>query len=111
MKVDSVSLSLPVKSLKSQSLQHTPLAKLEQQTEGHERKKINTQELIDKFNSALRDNKTHIKVQMHEQTNTIMVRVIADNTNEVIREIPSEKMLDFMYEMCIRAGIFIDEKW
>jgi flagellar protein FlaG len=39
-----------------------------------------------------------------------MVMVIRNDTEEVIREIPSEKILDMMYNICIRAGVFFDER-
>ncbi|EGL13638.1 hypothetical protein HMPREF9413_0501 [Paenibacillus sp. HGF7] len=39
-----------------------------------------------------------------------MVVVVNDDTEEVIREIPSEKMLDMMYNMCVNVGVFLDRK-
>lgn len=53
---------------------------------------------------------THIQVKIHEKTNTIMVLVKDDKTQEVIREIPREKMLDLMYNMCVQSGVFLDKK-
>ncbi|EJW18406.1 putative flagellar protein FlaG [Paenibacillus alvei DSM 29] len=63
--------------------------------------------MTDKCNEALSVNQTHIQVKIHEKTNTIMVMVIRNDTEEVIREIPSEKILDMMYNICIRAGVFL----
>ncbi|MGG1611013.1 flagellar protein FlaG [Paenibacillus sp. FSL K6-2441] len=68
------------------------------------------EELADKINKNLAEAGTHIKVKLHEKTNTIMVTVVSDETNEVVMEIPREKTLDLMYSMCVRAGIFMDEK-
>lgn len=73
-------------------------------------KKYSTNELVEKFNKALRDKDTHIQVKIHDKTNTIMVRIVQNNTDEVIREIPSEKLLDMMYNLCVQTGVFIDEK-
>ncbi|WP_051286800.1 flagellar protein FlaG [Paenibacillus taiwanensis] len=67
-------------------------------------------ELVEKCNKALSENETHIQVKIHDKTNTIMVMVVRNDTEEVIREIPSEKMLDMMYNICIRTGVFFDEK-
>ncbi|AYB41870.1 flagellar protein FlaG [Paenibacillus lautus] len=67
-------------------------------------------ELMEKLNKKLSDMGTHIQVKLHEKTNTIMVAVVANETNEVIREIPPEKMLDIMYNMCLQVGVFLDEK-
>lgn len=65
----------------------------------------------EKLQKLIQQPETHIKVQVHEKTKTIMVKIVSDETNVTIREIPSEKMLDFMYDMCLRAGIFIDKRW
>lgn len=67
-------------------------------------------ELVEKLNKKLTETGTHIQVRLHEKTNTIMVTVISNDTNEVIREIPPEKMLDMVYSMCLQVGVFFDEK-
>ncbi|MFS0836293.1 flagellar protein FlaG [Paenibacillus sp. 1P03SA] len=70
----------------------------------------NIQQLVDRVNKALHETDTHIKVKVHEKTNTIMVVVVNNDTDEVIREIPSERMLDLMYNMCVNVGVFLDKK-
>jgi flagellar protein FlaG len=67
-------------------------------------------ELVDMANKQLEVLGTHIQVKVHDKTNTIMVLVLKDETNEIIREIPSEKMLDIMYNITRRVGLFVDEK-
>ncbi|GKS14111.1 hypothetical protein YDYSY3_51110 [Paenibacillus chitinolyticus] len=67
-------------------------------------------QLVEKVNTVLADSDTHIKVKVHDKTNTIMVVVVNDDTEEVIREIPSEKMLDMMYNICVNVGVFLDRK-
>ncbi|MFE4573228.1 flagellar protein FlaG [Paenibacillus chitinolyticus] len=67
-------------------------------------------DFAESINKSLRESDTHIQVKIHDKTNTIMVLVVNDETNEVIREIPREKMLDMMYNMCVRNGVFLDEK-
>lgn len=47
---------------------------------------------------------------IHEKTKEIMVKVIDVNTNEVIREIPPEKILDLVAAIWEIAGIIVDEK-
>ncbi|AWB46231.1 hypothetical protein DCC85_20080 [Paenibacillus sp. CAA11] len=75
-----------------------------------EQRKHTIPQLVDKVNKALEKSETHIQVKVHEKTNTIMVVVLKDDTNEVVREIPSEKMLDVMYNLSQKVGIFLDEK-
>jgi len=67
-------------------------------------------QLVDKVNKKLEESGTHIQVKVHEKTNTIMVVVLKDETNEVVREVPSEKMLDVMYNLSQMVGVFVDEK-
>ncbi|WP_068777454.1 flagellar protein FlaG [Paenibacillus sp. FJAT-26967] len=67
-------------------------------------------QLVEKLNTALSESDTHIQVKIHDKTNTIMVVVVNDDTEEVIREIPSEKILDLMYNMCVNVGVFLDRK-
>ncbi|MBU5670954.1 flagellar protein FlaG [Paenibacillus brevis] len=67
-------------------------------------------ELMEKLNKRLSETGTHIQVKLHDKTNTILVSVVSNDTNEVIREIPPEKMIEMMYNMCLQVGIFLDEK-
>lgn len=55
-------------------------------------------------------NSTHLQFQMHDKTGTIMVKIIDDNTGEVIKEIPPEKILDMIAKFEEIDGVFIDEK-
>ncbi|WP_373230789.1 flagellar protein FlaG [Cohnella sp.] len=65
---------------------------------------------IDRAIRALEGPSTSFEMKVHEQTNTIMVKVINKDTGEVIREIPPEKTLDLVAKMMEFAGILIDER-
>lgn len=39
-----------------------------------------------------------------------MVKVINTDTDEVIRQIPNEKILDMVAKMCEMSGIMVDER-
>ncbi|MEK5390061.1 flagellar protein FlaG [Margalitia sp. FSL K6-0131] len=51
-----------------------------------------------------------VKYNYHEKTQSYYVQVIDDNNNEVIREIPSEKLLDTYASMKEMLGILFDIK-
>lgn len=51
-----------------------------------------------------------LQFSIHEKTKEIMVKVIDTKTEEVIREIPPEKILDMIGKMCELAGIFVDKR-
>lgn len=71
----------------------------------------------EKIESALRDintkiRPTHTECQFsyHEKTKRIAIKVLDQDTGEVIREIPPEKTLDMIAKSLELAGILVDEK-
>lgn len=56
------------------------------------------------------NNANHIKFSMHEETNRIMVQVIDEATQEVIKTIPSEELLDLAATIGDLVGTLIDER-
>jgi flagellar protein FlaG len=66
--------------------------------------------LIERANKALTGGNRSFEFSIHEATNQIMVKVIDNDTKEIIREIPNEKILDMVAKMWELAGIFVDER-
>lgn len=71
----------------------------------------------EKVESALRDintkiRPTHTECQFsyHEETKRISIKVLDQESGEVIREIPPEKTLDMIARTLELAGILVDEK-
>lgn len=50
-----------------------------------------------------------VRLAQHEKTNRMVVTVVDKETEEVVREIPSEKILDMLAKMWDAAGLFVDE--
>lgn len=65
---------------------------------------------IEKANNAISGANRRFEFSIHEKTKEIMVKVINSDTNEVIREIPPEKILDMVATMWEMAGIIVDER-
>jgi flagellar protein FlaG len=65
---------------------------------------------IEKANQRLVGSNRQLQLSVHEKTKTIMAKIVDTNTKEVIKEIPSEKMLDMVYSMLENAGLIVDEK-
>lgn len=65
---------------------------------------------IEKANRSMVFRNRYLEFRIHEKTNEIIVRVIDSDTQEVIREIPSEKMLDMFASMLELAGLLVDER-
>ncbi len=72
--------------------------------------KDKTLEAIEQANKHLRIYNRRLEYEIHEATNHIMVKVIDAEDDKVIREIPSEKILDMVGRIWDVAGILVDEK-
>ncbi len=67
-------------------------------------------EAIQKANKAISGGNRRFEFSIHEQTNEIVVKVYNSETDELIREIPNEKILDMVAKICEMAGLFVDER-
>ena len=65
---------------------------------------------IEKANKHLEIKGTSLRFSIHELTKQIMVKIVSNETEEVIREVPPEKILDMVASMMVRAGIIVDKK-
>lgn len=65
---------------------------------------------IERANRAVLGRNTTFRFSIHEATKRISVTVLDKDTNEVIREIPPEKVLDVVAQMWDMAGLFVDER-
>lgn len=66
-------------------------------------------EAIEKANH-IETGTTECQFSIHEKTNQIMIKIVDQQTKEVIKELPSEKVLDMVAKMCDLAGVFVDTK-
>ncbi len=76
-------------------------------------KKLSQEEVIDVIEKANKDFIVYdrkFEFSIHEKTKQIMLKVIDANTDEIIRELPPEKILDMVAAMWEVAGIIIDKK-
>ena len=67
-------------------------------------------EAIEKANKAITGSNRKFEFSIHEATKEIMIKVLDSDTNEVVREIPNEKILDMVAKMWEMAGIMVDER-
>ena len=65
---------------------------------------------VDKLNKVLEDSGTHVEYEKHKVLGDIMIRIVNDETKEVIRELPPKKILDMVAKMCELAGLVVDGK-
>ncbi|HZX20764.1 MAG TPA: flagellar protein FlaG [Clostridia bacterium] len=65
---------------------------------------------VEKANKSFEPFDRRFEVSIHEKTKSVMVKVINSISDEVIREIPPEKILDMVAYMLEVAGIIVDER-
>lgn len=65
---------------------------------------------IEKANEFLLGLNTQFDFKIHEGTGRTVVRLVDKQTEEVVKEIPPEKMLDVISGIWDMAGIVIDRK-
>ncbi|GKU83391.1 hypothetical protein NCCP28_27870 [Niallia sp. NCCP-28] len=66
--------------------------------------------MVQEMNESFMPTQTSLKFELHEKLHDYYVKIIDDTTKEVIREIPSKKMLDMYAAMREFMGLAIDEK-
>ena len=62
------------------------------------------------INAKIRPTHTECQFSYHEKTKRISIKVLDQESGEVIREIPPEKTLDMIAKTLELAGILVDEK-
>lgn len=109
---NTVSSNIPaVKDAKTKEGENRPLSQLSD----FERNTLPISEkvvidAIEKANKAISGANRKFEFSIHEKTKEIMVKVIDSDTNQVIREIPPEKILDMVAKMWEMVGLIVDER-
>ena len=75
-----------------------------------ENKEKEIKSAVIKINKFLEGESTHLQYEKHDVLNEMIVKVVDNNTSEVLREIPLRKILDMVAKMCEMAGVLVDKK-
>jgi flagellar protein FlaG len=70
-------------------------------------------EKTNQLNRAMEIFNKRLRFEVHDETERIMVKILekrVDNTDEVIREIPPERVLDMLARIEEMIGLLIDER-
>lgn len=70
----------------------------------------NVQQVIDSLNKFLEPNNTSLKFELHDELNEYYVTIVNNETHEIVREIPSKKILDIYAAMTEFLGFVVDKK-
>ena len=124
-KIERVQHASPALRVIQEQGQRIPLEKLKEKIEHHfgnspkgdqnqEAKAHPSVALVDKLiqdvNEMMQGSTTHFEFKIHEKSGEVIVKLIDDETNEVVKEIPSEKMVELMSNLRELVGLCVDEK-
>ncbi|MCL1878187.1 MAG: flagellar protein FlaG [Defluviitaleaceae bacterium] len=68
------------------------------------------QRAVREVNASLGTYGRHLDIRHHEATNRVVVTVYDSRTNEVVREIPPQEVLDAHANMLEMVGIFVNTR-
>ena len=124
-KIERVHHSNPTLKIIHEQGQRIPLEKLKENIDAHlggtsrqgleqDRGKPVSKDLMDKIledaNSMMLGHKTHFEFKIHEKTGEVIVKLVDNETKEVVKEIPSEKLVEIMSNLCELVGLCLDQK-
>ena len=82
----------------------------QQQQNQQQHSREQTVKVIQSMNDFLKASSSHLKFEFHEGAKEYYVTLIDNKSNEVIREIPSKKVLDMYAAMTEYLGLLVDKK-
>lgn len=98
----------------------TPLGVANKERQEAEKERLSREDLLGlleektgQLNRAMEIFKKRLRFEVHEETERIMVKILEkkeNNTHEVIKEIPPERVLDMMARLEEMIGLLIDER-
>ena len=77
---------------------------------GEEAYRQRVEEAVRAFNDALAVFGRRFQFSLHEGTKRMMVKVVDAKTEEIIQEMPPEKILDMVEELWKLAGLLVDKR-
>ncbi len=108
---------MPMTEANSQPIEVLPFgtgngtdAQMQEQSENPENASRRIKSAVEHANKSMRHAKTKCEFSYHEETKRVSIKVIDEETEEVIREIPPEETLEMLSKMWELAGLMVDEK-
>lgn len=107
--IDKVTTTNPTESYTVKSV-NTEGQQISRELNEHEIPVEKMQQAVDSINEIFEINQSELKFVFHEGLEQYFVQLVNSDTDEVVREIPSKKLLDVFYEMQKLVGMMVDEK-
>ena len=79
-------------------------------TNRHRFKREDLDSAVEDANKMIANRNDRFEFKIHERTGRMMVKLIDNDTDEVVKEIPPEKLLDLVASIWDLVGILVDER-
>lgn len=110
----SVSKNSPAKTIEGEDFKEKLFIKADKiESDELEKDKLSQEEFKEVLRVAqnvIFGSDTHYEFKLHDKTNTMVCKLVNNETNEIVKEIPSEKILDMVAGIWELVGIIVDEK-
>lgn len=73
-------------------------------------KEEDVKKAVDTLNKEFKEKDTYLQYEVYGKFNNIVVKVMDKSTNELVKELPSKKIIDMVEKLCEMSGMFVDEK-
>ena len=117
MEVGSVkSLNLPAQQ---QQIRSQSVEQMERQRQdsgfsltesGKDEEKVNPEEILDKIKKITQDGEYSVRFEKADEVDEIVVKVVDNQTEEIIRQIPPEEILGIRASLKEYSGNIVDER-
>lgn len=109
--MDIQSISFPEVAVKRGGEERTLLEAKPVQAESDKLPREEVQSKIETMNAWVAPHTTAVRFQYHEKLNDYYIQVVDTITDEIVREIPSRKFLDYFAAVAEKLGLVIDERY
>ena len=111
-KVIDIAARQEVKDTKKSAIDMNMQAKKERvvSEDNRPQRQGSTDEAVERMNMTMQALNIRLKFEKHEASGEYIVRVVNEDNQEVIREIPAEKTLDLLVHLRKLVGVLVDER-
>jgi flagellar protein FlaG len=103
------SSGVQVQQVSSDSIE-VSIKKYDSGSSGQNVSEKDVQKAVNKLNTLFEDKQTHAEYEVYGKFKDITIRIVDDNTKQVIQEIPPKKIIDMIDKLCELAGVLVDER-
>ncbi len=107
---ETVKSAAPDKGVVVAAVQSVSVQNEQQKGEERELPVQKAQQMTDSMNKFLESVNTQLRFKLHDELKEYYVTIVDSNTDEVVREIPSKKLMDIYASMKEFVGLLIDRK-